>query len=270
MVGKILKLTLVLVLLPLLLYAQSRHNLYLKVDYLNVDHTQLTEFKDRIVPQLMEHKNDRLSSGDIELWTVYRVLFSGSDFNTYNYVSITAVSSMDAFDEPKSNQPDQLLYYSEQDMYTLSHSEIWRVRNTLGNENVREPSKFIMMDYMHVHLGRELEYQMLEDEVAKPLHEQRTERDTMDAWEMYQLITPGGLHYGYNFATGNYFSELRHIEFGFTDELIRSQNPDVNLMEFFDHIFSTRDLVRSEVWQRINYAIAEEEVEESEEGEEGE
>jgi len=199
---------------------------------------------------------------------VYRVLTSGSDSNPYNYVSITAVSSMDAFDEPKTNQPDQLLSYSEQDMYTLNHSEIWRVRNTLGNENVKEPSNFIMMDYMNVHLGRELEYQMLEDEVAKPLHEQRAEQGTMDAWEMYQLITPGGLHYGFNFATGNYFSELRHIEFGFTDELIRTQHPDVNLMEFFNHIWSTRDLVRSEVWQRIDYVIAEEEIEEEAEEEE--
>ncbi len=262
MVGKILKLTLVLVVFPLLLHAQSKQGLYLKFDYLDVDHTQLTVFKDQIVPQLSEHMNNRLSAGDIELWTVYRVLFSGSDSNNYNYVSIIASSSLDAFDEPKNNQPDQLLDYSEQDMYTLKRSELWKVRNTIAEDLANESSNFLMMDYMHVRLGRELEYQMLEDEVAKPLHEQRIDRDTMEAWEMYQLIAPGGIHYGYNFATGNYFSELHHIEFGFTDELIRNQHPDVNLMEFFEHIWSTRDLVRSEIWQRIGYVSAE--VEESE------
>jgi hypothetical protein len=118
-----------------------------------------------------------------------------------------------------------------------------------------EPSHFLMMDYMDVRLGRELEYQMLEDEVAKPLHETRLENNRMDDWEMYQLITPGGMDYGYNFATGNYFTSLSHIEFGFNEELIRSQNPDVNVMEFFEQVWSTRDLVISELWQRIEYTI---------------
>lgn len=258
MATRILRLTFAVVLFPILLQAQSEQGLYLKIDYLNVDHTQLTEFKEKIVPQLETHKNDRLSTGDIESWTVYRVLFSGSDSNPYNYVSITTASSLEAFDEPNNNQPDQILNYSEEDMYKLSRSELWRVRNSVVDELVAEPSNFMMMDYMSVRLGRELEYQMLEDEVAKPLHEQRMERETMEAWEMYQLIAPGGIYLGYNFATGNYFSNLHHIEFGFNEELIRSQNPDVNLMEFFEQIWSTRDLVRSEIWQRIGYIISEE------------
>jgi len=256
MVNRILKLTIVILLFPLLAFAQSKQGLYLKIDYLDVDHTQLTDFKNQIVPQLKNHKDERLSTGDIELWTVYRVLYSGDDYSNYNYVSITASSSLDAFDEPKTNQSDQLLNFSEQDMYSLKRTELWRVRNTIANQMIDEPSNFLMMDYMNVRLGRELEYQMLEDEVAKPLHEQRVERGNMEAWEMYQLIAPGGIHYGYNFATGNYFSDLKHIEFGFTDELIRSQNPDVNLMEFFEHIWSTRDLVRSEIWQRIDFISA--------------
>ena len=138
-------------------------------------------------------------------------------------------------------------------MYQLSQSELWTVRNSLVSDMVTKPSNYLMMDYMHVNLGRELEYQMLEDEVAKPLHEERMSNDKMEAWEMYQLMTPGGLHYGYNFATGNYFSDLDHIEFGFNEELIRSQNPDVNLSEFFDHVWSTRDLVKSQMWQLVDY-----------------
>ncbi len=258
MVARILKLTLAAVLLPLLLHSQSTQGVYLKIDYLDVDHTQLTEFKDRIVPQLKDHKNERLSSGHINSWTVYRVLYSGSGSMNYNYVSITAASSIDAFDEPNNNEPDQILNFSERDMYKLAGSELWRVRNSLVHEMIQEPSNFLMMDYMAVRLGRELEYQMLEDEVAKPLHEQRMERGNMEGWEMYQLITPGGIDYGYNFATGNYFSNLKHIEFGFNEELIRSQNPNVNLMEFFEHIWSTRDLVRSEIWQRIGFVAAHE------------
>jgi len=258
MVAKILKLTVAVALLPLLLLSQNRQGVYLKVDYLTVDHSQLTEFKNSIIPQLEEHKNVRISSGDIDSWIIYRVLYSGSGSNKYNYVSITSASSMSSFDELNTNQSDLLLNFSERDMYELNKSELWRVRNSLVGEMTESPSNFLMMDYMLVRLGRELEYQMLEDEVAKPLHEQRIEREIMDAWEMYQLIAPGGTEYGYNFATGNFFTHLEHIEFGFNEELIRTQNPNVNLMEFFEHIWSTRDLVRSEIWQRIGYVTHDE------------
>jgi hypothetical protein len=79
------------------------------------------------------------------------------------------------------------------------------------------------------------------------------EMDRMNAWEVYQLIIPGGINYGYNFSTGNFYNKLEHMEFGFTDELIRANHPDVNLMDFFQTIFSTRDLVKSELWVLVDF-----------------
>ncbi|MEX0994839.1 MAG: hypothetical protein WD599_04870, partial [Balneolaceae bacterium] len=138
----------------------------------------------------------------------------------------------------------------------IMHSELWRVTNSLKQDDkeFNEPSRYLMIDYMEVALGREFEYQMFEDEVAKPLHEERMNLDRMDAWELYQLVMPGGLNYGYNFATGNYFRSLEHIEFGFTEELIRKTHPEVNIMEFFETIFETRDLVQSELWELVEYS----------------
>jgi len=253
MATQILKLTFAVVLFPIMLSAQSGQEQYMKIDYLDVDQSQLTEFTDRIVPELKEYHGIRIESGEIYGWAIYQVVYSGSDSNHYNYVSIITSPSIRAFDEFNTEYSDEILKHSEQNMYQLSQSELWTVRNSLVSDMVTKPSNYLMMDYMHVNLGRELEYQMLEDEVAKPLHEERMSNDKMEAWEMYQLMTPGGLHYGYNFATGNYFSDLDHIEFGFNEELIRSQNPDVNLSEFFDHVWSTRDLVKSQMWQLVDY-----------------
>lgn len=254
MAAKLLKFTFVFCFFPLLISAQSDQDQYLKIDYLSVDKDQISQFKNQVLNQVLEDKQARISEGVIQNWTIYRVLFSGSATNRYNYVSITTAPSIDAFDIHNSDYSDPLLQFSEQDRFGIEKSELWTVRNSaLGNNN-NEPSNYLMMDYMAVRLGRELEYQMLEDEVAKPLHEHRMEQDIMEGWEMYQLIAPGGIDYGYNFATGNYFSELEHIEYGFNEELIRSQNPDVDMAEFFDHIWSTRDLVRSEIWQKVNSA----------------
>jgi len=250
-----LSLTLSLLLFPLLLSAQSQRGEYLKIDYLDVSADQMQDFNENVIMQIKEYKNERLASGDIDSWILYRILFSGSASNDYNYVSITSTGTLDSFDEFNNNFTNTMNLLSQQNKFNISKSELWTVRNTISDQIEGEPSNFLMMDYMDVRLGRELEYQMLEDEVAKPLHEQRLENDRMDDWEMYQLITPGGMDYGYNFATGNYFSNLNHIEFGFNEELIRSQNPDVDVMEFFEHVWSTRDLVTSEVWQRLEYSV---------------
>jgi hypothetical protein len=248
MAHKYLSLVLSLLLFPLLLFAQSQRGEYLKIDYLNVSELQIENFNDSVIEQLKEYKDQRLSSGEIDSWMLYRVKFSGSASTNYNFVSITSAANLNSFDEHNNNYDSQMNRMVEENLFGISKSELWSVRNTMTDEMDGQPSNYLMMDYMHVKLGRELEYQMLEDEVAKPLHERRLENDRMDDWEMYQLITPGGTDYGYNFATGNYFTALNHIEFGFNEELIRSQNPNVDVMEFFEQIWSTRDLVKSELW----------------------
>ncbi|MGM0458541.1 MAG: hypothetical protein ACQERO_04285 [Bacteroidota bacterium] len=253
MASKLLTLTLAILLLPLCLMGQNQQGKYIKIDYLEVNQQQLDRFTDSVIDRLKEIQRDRVSSADIDSWAIYRVLYSGSAYRDYNFVSVTVSDSMSSFDSFNSSFTDAIRLESERNRYAISKSEIWTIRNSLNDNQSEAPSNYMMMDYMEVKLGRELEYQMLEDEVAKPLHEERLETDTMEGWEMYQLVTPGGINYGYNFATGNYFTDLDHIEFGFNEELIRSQNPNVDLMEFFNQIWSTRDLVRSEVWQLIDY-----------------
>ncbi len=193
-------------------------------------------------------KEARISDSDVSSWQIYQVVYPGSHNSLYNYISITTSSSLNAFDFNADDDTDYL-FKKKRGNFTFTHSEIWKVRNSKYLKDNISPSKYIMMDYMKVALGREYEYQMLEDEIALPLHTERMNRDIMQAWEMYELIIPGGLNYGYNFATGNYFSELQHIEFGFDEELIRSQNSDVDMMQFFLNIRSTRDLVKSELWR---------------------
>ncbi|WP_340102510.1 hypothetical protein [Rhodohalobacter sp. 8-1] len=223
----------------------------MKIDYLNVDQDQVNSFTNQVIDELLQENESRVSDGTIDTWAMYSVLFYGSASTPYNYVSVTISSSLNSFDVPNNNYSDPLVTHTEQNRFEITKSELWTVRNSISDLQNNELSNYMMMDYMDVRLGRELEYQMLEDEVAKPIHEHRLDRGIMEAWEMYQLVTPGGIDYGYNFATGNYFSSLEHIEFGFNEELIRSQNPDVNVAEFFDHIWSTRDLVRSEVWLKM-------------------
>lgn len=244
--------------IPLLLFsvtvfAQSEHGTYLKIDYLNVDKQEHETFRAFVKNEFHSFKDARISDSDISGWQVYEIVYPGSHNSSYNYISITTSSSLSAFDFESDDDSDFLSGNSIRENFSAPHSEIWKVRNSRYLEDNISPSKYIMMDYMNVALGREYEYQMLEDEIALPLHTERMNRNIMQAWEMYELIIPGGLDYGYNFATGNYFSELEHIEYGFDEELIRSQNPDVDMMRFLENIRSTRDLVKSELWRLFHH-----------------
>lgn len=111
------------------------------------------------------------------------------------------------------------------------------------------------MDYMDVSPGKGLDYLMLEDEIAKPIHEQRIGNDRMVGWQVYSLVTPSGTEYGYNYATGNFFDKLEHIEYGFTNEIIeQTLGKNRNIPELFNTIYSTRDMVKVEVWKLVTHA----------------
>lgn len=257
-----MKIRLSILLVPLLLitlplFGQSFEGEYMQIDYLEVHPEAESEFLDHIQSTWTDHQKSRIESNEISGWQIYKVRYPGSRNSRYNFVSVTNANTMSAFEtsqipidvDSQSDRRQQAL----RSQITAVHSELWRVRNSVTKQDDFQPSRFMMMDYMKVALGREYEYQMFEDEIARPLHEDRMELDRMNAWELYQLITPGGLNYGYNFSTGNFFNNLEHIEFGFTDELIRANHPDVNMMDFFQTIFSTRDLVQSSLWELIEY-----------------
>ncbi len=233
---------------------------YMKVDYLFVDPAEQEQFLGFATTTWKSFQQERIDEGKISGWQLYRVRFSGNKSDNYNYVSVTSTKSMEVFEiddfrqigdaSGRSSGTPVADLLSEQ---PFVQSEIWRVRRSVLRDREGPQSRFLMMDFMNVSPGSGYQYVMFEDEIARPLHEDRMEQDRMNAWEVYQLITPGGLNYGYNYATGNFFNKLEHVEFGFTDELIRANHPDVNVMEFFETIYAMRDRVQSDIWKLLEY-----------------
>ncbi|MFU8811313.1 MAG: hypothetical protein ACNA78_00015 [Balneolaceae bacterium] len=235
------------------LFAQSDRGSYVKIDYIYVESDQYDKFIDYLNTVLHPYKTERLENVDILEWNAYRVLYPGPQTKPYNFISKTVSASINAFDHHLNGTTDPLHEESFASQYTIVKSELWKNQSSEYRLRNDEPSPYLKMDYMNVALGRELEYEMLEIEIAKPLHERRMEQNRLDGWKMYQLIFPGGVHYGYNYVTANYYSRLADLEFGFTDELIRSENPGVNIRQFLENIWSTRDLVKSEIWMLTHH-----------------
>ncbi len=244
-------------------FGQSNRNDYKKIDYIKVNQDHLERFVRLAENELKPKISSLIESGDFICWSLYKVQYPGGEKSGYNFVSVVTANSMDSF----GNQFAQItsLEYLPGDMGTngqehfssissVIKSEIWKVENNIEADTLSEPSKFMTMDYMKVAPAKSPDYLMLEDEIAKPMHIERIQKNRMDDWEVYALLLPGGINYEYNYATGNHFEKLSHVEFGFNDEIIKQAiGENSNIPELFDTIYSTRDLVKSELWQLIDH-----------------
>lgn len=240
--------------------SQSMEGYYMHIDYVNVDKGDIPAFENHIENILKPVQESRVSDEIIAQWYIYKVAYPGTQDPTYNYVVVSLSENLTDFDDSSeqvinrmSELTDSQMTDEFQNMLIPYRSELWRINNSVLPSDSSKVSKYFMMDYMDVRLGMEYAYQMMEDEVALPIHEYRMEIDRMNGWELFSLIVPGGTEYGYNFATGNYYSDLRDFEYGFTEEVIRQSHPGTDVNEINETFSKTRDLVRSEVWELIDF-----------------
>ncbi|NGP76316.1 hypothetical protein G3570_06715 [Balneolaceae bacterium YR4-1] len=245
-------------------FSQTERLDYKKIDYISVENGNDEEFLNAVKGAMSSAYQALIESGDIKSWQIYKVNFPGGHKSKYNYVNIVTTEDIRSFEDnfssissvffvPNSYEGSGLNNLDE--IVELQASEIWKVRSMISpeNGNAVNPSRYMTMDFMDVAQGRGLEYLMLEDEVAMPLHKLRIDQDNMTGWEVYSLILPGGTEYGYNYATGNYFDHIEDIEFGFTQELIKQTMPGTDVADLLNTIYETRDLVKTEVWELVTY-----------------
>lgn len=250
--------------LTTLVFSQVQRHDYQKFDYIKVDQSEFQQFTD-ICRNVLKPAYSKLAESErIKSWRLYKVGYPGGERSNYNFVSVLTVNSPGILEELFSSQylpsfiPEKHTADGNRllrESVSLIASEIWKVENIIESDSLHStPGRFLVMDYMDVAPGRGLDYLMLEDEIAKPIHSERINNETMRSWQAYSLVAPGGTGYGYNFSTGNFFDSLEHVEFGFTEEVINQAIDDANIPELFNTIFSTRTLVKSELWELMEYA----------------
>lgn len=251
------------ILLTATAFSQTRSEEFIRIDYLYVAPESEREYHDLEVKIWKELHQQLKESGKIKNWRLYKLIFPGGTKSDYNYMSITVADSLDIFSESTFNQISEELPEDEKFdsarqrtdwIQEVVFSELWQLNNQSGDSSFIHNSKYYGMDYMNVTEGRSYDYLMLEDDVARPIHEERIENEQMNGWQVFTLISPGGTEYGYNYATGNFYSTLDDIRYGFTDDAVLNAHPGTDIPELFDLIYRTRNLVRSELWELVDFS----------------
>ncbi len=244
-------------------FAQTLRSDYKKIDYLQVDEDEISAFLKVTQNDLKSSYQKLVDSGDLKSWCMYAVQYPGGEKSSYSFVNIATSSDLNIVENSFSeivtpnfipSSASSKIAQRLDEIVAVVKSELWKVENIISGDSAAKPSKFMTMDYMNVKSGKDPDYLMLEDEVAKPIHRERMSVNRMAGWEVYSLISPGGTQYGYNFATGNFFDKLEHVEFGFTNEVInQAMGEDTNIPELFNTIYNTREMVKIELWKLVDH-----------------
>ena len=109
-------------------------------------------------------------------------------------------------------------------------------------------SYYVKIDYLKAEGHQIGEYLELEQELWKPIHEERKQRGIIESWNLYSVVA-GEPDISYNYIVVNVFDDFSKIDYYGLNELIDDIHPDINRDEFMERTRSSREVVRTEIWQ---------------------
>ena len=212
------------------------------------------------------HK-ERINSGEIVGWYLYAVQYPRGTGTEYDYVTLTFYGNFSLMDagavpyediisqvHPDKSGQDIADYASK--TRKLVKSEVFKSVARFPDVNLTPPQS-VLIDFMKVTPANENLYTRMETEIWQPLHQERFERDHITSWGLYELLFPGGLQYPYTYATATGFSSWSEITNSWPEDIWNSVHPSASQAELEQRAHETRDLVRTEIWKLIDFALPE-------------
>lgn len=118
-----------------------------------------------------------------------------------------------------------------------------------------ERAVYLLVDYMKVPTGGEAEYVAMEQEIWKPVHEERMRQGLLTNWSLYEVsyTTPDA---PYDYVTLNVFDSFEHLEMDPAEDLFAAAHPDGDYDAMMERTMAAREIVHAEVWQLVNTAVS--------------
>lgn len=107
---------------------------------------------------------------------------------------------------------------------------------------------YVKIDYFQPAPGAGSEYEKVERELWKPLHEERKNRGIIKSWNFYQVVA-GEPDVPYQYIAVNVFDDFDMIDYFDLEDIINSVYPDKELAELMERTRSSREVVRTEIWE---------------------
>lgn len=244
-------------------YAQTIPSLFVVVDYMKVkpeNNSRYLEVEQGIWKPLHQ---ERVNQGTIVGWYLYAVEFTGTG-EEYNYVVISLYDNVEYLENPwkpeipakvhpnkKLNEIMEQTYQSRENVKT----ELYYSVATAPKIPLEIPASYLQVNYMQVESGKQSEYEQLESEIWLPIHNESVSSGRTTGWGLWKSLFPRGAGQKYQYITLNTFSKFPYIfELDFSIPF-KNIHPERDFADVSQKTQQARTVVRSELWNLIDYVI---------------
>lgn len=112
---------------------------------------------------------------------------------------------------------------------------------------------FIVVDLMKVEPGNEGTYVDLEQNIWKPIHQERIKQGLIVGWVLYQVMYTG-TDDSYNYATVNVYADPAKLETPYQGIDFAKVLPGKDINEVSEATLNSRKIVKTQLMSRENYA----------------
>jgi hypothetical protein len=204
---------------------------------------------------------ERVKNKRLVAWELYAVPYTADTRREYDYVTVNVYDSFAATDDQSGMEEMFRRVHAGKDVSRLlaqtwearqvARAEIWRLLDqTAPGTASAAPSKYLRLDYMRSKPGGN--YVAVEQELWKPIHQERVRSGSLDRWSLFSLMLPGGTTYPYNYATVNSVSSLSALADPLPADLFRRVHPNTPVTDIGNRTTAARDITRTELWVLVD------------------
>lgn len=114
------------------------------------------------------------------------------------------------------------------------------------------PPPVVSIHYMKAAPGLAAEYERVETETWKPIHEARQQAGALRDWVFYRVQYPQGTEAPYDYVTVNVYDSWADYDQQELDRWVAEVHPDRTLAELIAEADAARDYVRGEIWRPVD------------------
>ena len=236
--------------------------LYVNVNFMKVafgdgeDYEKLEEIWKKI-------HGERIKSGQLYNWALYRVISPSGSASEYNYIAMNIYNSEKQlaghFEGAMIGDHLKVLTDEEKewvkrtgDLRTLVKEEVFQRRMHTKVDGDLE--KYIRVNYMKPNEGfTRRDMGEREGEYWKPVHEMAIEQGMLLNWGMYSLEIPYGKNLEYSVVTVDFYKSMEQMlttDYGSLFPLVHKEK---SMEEVMKETRKAGDLVKSEIWKLIDF-----------------
>ena len=249
--------------------AQSPTSTYAQSDYMKVDPLKIDEYVEIEKTLWKPLHAQRIQDGNIVGWYLFSVWSTGTS-SEYNFVTITIYEGFAKMENPISEnlikrvhpkmEPAELLKQTETTR-NLVKSDYWHYVYGLDLHGGNlPPPKYMEIDFMSTELNNSWDYEQMEHDIWAPIHQDRMDRNLIQAWDLWALLLNWGTGKSYNHATVISYDQFAKIEHSWEGVDLEHIHSGKNWDEILNDTDELRNLVKHELWELIDYVRVEPEA----------